>query len=65
MSRIHYRIKNALGGEFCKKCLNWSNRVGGLKDYECLATKQELKENKKYLNEALLRKTSGQDTAEV
>lgn len=45
----HYPVKNALGGEFCKKCLEWSSMVGGLKDYECKATKEEIKENKRLL----------------
>ena len=30
-----------MGGEFCKKCLDWSSIVGGLKGYECKATKDE------------------------
>jgi len=49
--KIHYPIKNILGGEFCKKCLEWSNMVGGLKGYECLATKEEIKRNKLHLLE--------------
>ena len=49
MSKKHYPIKNNIGGEFCKKCLNWSSIVGGLKGYECKATKEEIKINKKIL----------------
>ena len=43
----HYPIKNTLGGEFCKKCMNWSSMVGGLNGYECMATKEDIKANKK------------------
>jgi len=43
----HYPVKNTLGGSFCKKCLNWSNLPDGLKGEECLATKEEIKQNKK------------------
>ena len=42
----HYSVKNNLGGEFCKKCLSWSSIVGGLRDYECNATKEDIKNNK-------------------
>jgi hypothetical protein len=49
MSKIHYPVKNTLGGEFCKKCLEWSNMVGGLQGFECKATKEEIKQNKKLL----------------
>lgn len=47
MTNKHYPVKNALGGSFCKKCLNWSNLPDGLVGYECLATKEDIKRNKK------------------
>ena len=47
MTNIHYPVKNILGGSFCKKCLNWSNMPDGLKGYECSATKEEIKNNRK------------------
>jgi len=50
MSNKHYTIKNTMGGSFCKKCLDWSSTPDGLKDYECLATRKEFKENKRLLN---------------
>ena len=43
----HYPVKNALGGSFCKKCHDWSNLPDGLKGYECLSTKEEIKRNRK------------------
>jgi hypothetical protein len=46
MSKVHYTIKNTLGGSFCKKCFNWSSEPDGLKDYECTATNKEKKLNK-------------------
>ena len=47
MSKKHYTVKNKMGGEFCKKCLDWSSIVGGLKGYECKATKEDVKWNMK------------------
>ena len=43
----HYPVKNTLGGSFCKKCLEWSSAPDGLRGYECKATKEEIKANKK------------------
>lgn len=46
---VHYPAKNTLGGSFCTKCLNWSNMPDGLRGYKCLATKEEIKANRKLL----------------
>lgn len=59
MTKKHYRVKNTLGGEFCKKCFEWASEVGGLEGYECKATKKEVKENKKFLKH---RKSLGEIT---
>lgn len=47
MTKVHYTVRNTLGGSFCKKCNNWSNMPDGLKGYECEATKVEAKQNMK------------------
>lgn len=56
MTNKHYTVKNTMGGSFCKKCFNWSSLPDGLKDYECMATKEEVKENKKVHKRNLVRK---------
>lgn len=50
MSNKHYSVKNTLGGSFCKKCLTWSSLPDGLEHEECLATREEIKQNEKALN---------------
>lgn len=49
MTNKHYSVRNNIGGSFCKKCFDWSSHPDGLKDQECKATKEEIKENKKRL----------------
>ncbi len=44
----HYTYKTFVGSA-CKKCLEWSNMPDGLKGYECKATKEQIKENKRLL----------------
>ena len=46
-TRTHYTVKNAIGGSFCKRCMNWSSEAHGLRGEVCEATKKEAKENMK------------------
>jgi hypothetical protein len=56
MANKHYPVKNTIGGSFCKKCFNWSSQPDGLIGYECLATREEAKENmKRHKNDDKLR----------